>query len=476
MRSKDGLTRLRNGRMRQFGVMRLRHLIFIPFLLTCVIAMSMLRNPPLQSVRFLPDETPHHTPMAGWAVRAEDYGKDPRLDSSLLYVELTWAELEPRKNHFAFEELETTHHMRDVWEQGGQVILRISLDNPGENGHMDIPEWLYDLTGGDGQFYETEAGAGYAPNYTNFLLRERHAELIYALAERYDNHPGIAYIEVGSLGAHGSWTVESENGVNALPISTISRLYTGHYTLSFTQTPLLLSRPYKEAIVEEVGLYNIDLGDVAASWKYLYTLEDGGYDEQIDTNLYAMPDFWQKAPAGGHIASLEQLTTLLADEQVLGRLLRESHMSYAVLPETSSLSDEQLEKLNHLANEMGYHLWVRAAEWDAKIHRGYRLTVHLTLRNDGCAPLYGVYPATLALFDGKTQLTSTPTQMDVRAMLPGDNVSLVWLDIPYTLEPGTYALKFMLSDETNNFPGIPLTVQGELTDGWLTLGEVEIIP
>ena len=41
------------------------------------------------------------------------------------------------------------------------------MDVPGEEKHMDIPEWLYDKIEGQGTWYDMEYGKGFSPNYQN---------------------------------------------------------------------------------------------------------------------------------------------------------------------------------------------------------------------------------------------------------------------------------------------------------------------
>ena len=47
---------------------------------------------------------------------------------------------------------------------------------------MDIPRWLYEKTR-DGEFYDIEYGAGYAPDYENEYFMERHSLALQALAD-----------------------------------------------------------------------------------------------------------------------------------------------------------------------------------------------------------------------------------------------------------------------------------------------------
>ena len=63
-------------------------------------------------------------------------------------------------------------------------ILRFVMDLPGEKKHMDIPKWLYDLTGGDGKSYKVSYGRGYCPDYGNAELIAAHARAYFLRSDR----------------------------------------------------------------------------------------------------------------------------------------------------------------------------------------------------------------------------------------------------------------------------------------------------
>ena len=480
MRSKNGLIRLRETKLKQMGVGGYRSLKVITLLIARIILVGWLRTPETVSMSYQPGGEEHTYPMVGWAVRA-DAEEDERLDASLVYAEVTWADLEPEEGQFAFEEFEEKNRLEAWWSEGKRLILRFVTDSPGEAGHMDIPEWLYEALGGEGlagRFYETEAGSGFAPDYSNVILREAHRKVVLALAQRYNDHPGVAYIEIGSLGWNGEWTVQLElEGAEALPTSTISREYAWHYTSAFDHTLMLMRRPYKEAELMEVGLFNPALGDAERTWAYLDSILQGGYDEQIETDLLSMPDFYNLSPSGAHIPAEIDLSALLAEgRDDLISQMTESRLSYAVIEGgTLGLNEEEIEKLKEMQALIGYRLWVRSAEWDSGIRAGVRSKVLLRFRNDGVSPLHAGWPVELALFDGETLICRQRTQTDTSVLLPGDNEITTWIDIPAGVQPGEYQLKLAVIDPATGEPGVYLTM--DECDGetlWTELGSLTV--
>lgn len=482
MRSRDRLIRLRDTKLRHMGVARYRYLIAIPVLLALIVLVGILRAPQTTRTVFRPIEDSFSVPRAGWAVHADTRGQDERLDVSLVYAELTWAELESVQGEFDFESFEKKNDLDKWWAEGKQMIFRFIMDRPGKAGHMDIPEWLYEEMGGEGlagSFYETSAGAGFAPDYSNVFLREAHRQVILRIAERYDNHPGVAYVEIGSLGRGGEWTVElGEEGVNALPTSTISREYAWHYTSAFADMPMLMRRPYKETQLMEVGLYNPHLGDFEATWEYINWFSDGGYDEQIQTDLLAMPEFYNLSPSGAHIPAEIDLESLL-DEQAaeLERLISESHLNYVVIDQpTGSLSDQAVGRLKTMERQIGYRIWLRSAEWDSQLRAGMRSKAVLEFRNDGAALLHEQWPVALALFAGDKPVHVQVTDLNASMIVTGSSRMTCWIDIPYETGPGEYTLRLAILNPSDMQPAVRLR-QEECNEYtlWTELGEFRVI-
>lgn len=481
MHSRDHFNRLREKRLRPMGVSGYPALLSIPILLGLIILVGCLRAPKEAQAIFRPIEDGFVMPMAGWAVHADTWGTDDRLESSLVYAEATWAELEPEEGKFDFEGFEARNHLNEWWAEGRKLILRIVCDRPGEAGHKDIPDWLVEKMGGEilaGRYYEAESGSGFAPDYSIIGMRDAHRKLINALADRYDGHPGVAYIELGSLGQNGEWTVDpTETGLK-LPTSIISREYAWHYTSEFENTLMLMRRPYMEAQLLSVGLYNPELGDFEATWAYLDAIELGGYDRQIETDLIAMAGHSDKSPSGAHIPAEMDLDELIAESRSeLARQIAESRLSYAVIgQDTAELEDATIQSLREMDALLGYRIWLRSARWDCRLYAGVRSKVTLTFRNDGAAPMHAAWPVALALFEGEEMICSQVTEVDASMILPGDNEFTAWIDVPAMTDVDVYTLKLAVLDPDTGEPGLRLA-NGECDANtlWMELGELRVV-
>ena len=102
-------------------------------------------------------------------------------DAALRYLELTWREAEPEEGVYAWEAISEKYDFASLREQGIHLVLRFVCDVPGQETHLDIPDWLYAQTK-DGSWYDTDYGKGYSPNYANVVFRAAHHRVLYALS------------------------------------------------------------------------------------------------------------------------------------------------------------------------------------------------------------------------------------------------------------------------------------------------------
>ena len=93
-----------------------------------------------------PAEKPVTNPLKGWAPWNGNQRED--FDSTLAFVSVSWRELEPEQGVYAFDQMERAHQIDQLRRQGVRLVLRVVCDYPGEEPHLDIPDWLYQETGG----------------------------------------------------------------------------------------------------------------------------------------------------------------------------------------------------------------------------------------------------------------------------------------------------------------------------------------
>ncbi|HOK68254.1 MAG TPA: hypothetical protein PKV51_01885 [Bacillota bacterium] len=152
-------------------------------------------------------------PMTGFAPIAENTKVAEKY--SLVYVDVTWRELEPEEGVFAFEEIDRSNHLERWRADGKRVVFRFVLDKPGSEAHMDIPDWLYEKTGGAGYAYDHEYGKGFSPDYTHPDVIEGHAKAIRALGAYYGKDVFFCLYRARQSGALGRMACKIRRGRSA---------------------------------------------------------------------------------------------------------------------------------------------------------------------------------------------------------------------------------------------------------------------
>ena len=193
-------------------------------------------------------------PLMGYAPSA--WHDQVSEDISLLYMDITWAELEPEEGVYDWNAIEEENQTKRWKEEGKHLILRFVCDIPGDEKHMDIPQWLYEKTGEDGTWYDGEYGKGYSPDYNNKIFIEEHEMAVKALGEHFGKDGLISYIELGSLGHWGEWHVNYSEGITRIPKESVRNQYVLPWLEAFPGTPMLMRRPFHIAEDYGMGLYN----------------------------------------------------------------------------------------------------------------------------------------------------------------------------------------------------------------------------
>ena len=411
-------------------------------------------------------------PLMGYAPSA--WHEEVSEDISLLYMDITWAELEPEEGVYDWNAIEEENQTKRWREEGKHLILRFVCDIPGDGKHMDIPQWLYEKTGEDGTWYDGEYGKGYSPDYNNEIFIEEHEKAVKALGEHFGKDELISYIELGSLGHWGEWHVNYSEGITRIPKEAVRNQYVMPWLEVFPGTAMLMRRPFRIAEDYGMGLYNDMAGYQESTQEWLTWIEKGGDYGQAEEEdaLKAMPDFWKTAPSGGEFtssASMEQMLVTDLDRTV--ELIRKSHTTFLGPKYADVQYKEEYEKV--LSN-MGYRLWISEAVWK---NEGQRDCLRLTWNNDGVAPFYQNWPVYLYLEDPSGKLAEkAAVNMLLSSVLPETQLITKTVfetkDVPALLENG-YTLAVGIEDPMTEKPGVRLAMDCIYQDGKNVLWKIE---
>ncbi len=328
-------------------------------------------------------------PLMGYAPNA-DY-VEAVGDNTLVYVDVTWRELEPEQGKYDFTAISEENHLERWRSEGKHVVFRFMCDVPSDEEHMDIPDWLYELTG-DGAFYDMEYGKGYSPDYSNETLIACHKKAIQALGEAYGQDTFFCYIELGSVGHWGEWHVKYDEGIKRIPSEEICMQYITPYLKAFPNAKLLMRRPFSAVSAYGLGVYNDMAGEPEATAAWLSWIADGGTYEEAESTLLlqACPNVWEKAPVGGEFTSSIPMEEILAGEQERTlSLLEQSHMTF-IGPMCPIACKEELkypEETRTVLSRLGYCYDIPNAKLRYNALAKHA-SITFALENSGVAPMY----------------------------------------------------------------------------------------
>lgn len=385
-----------------------------------------------QTVNYQESDRELDNPLTGYAPSAEDI--EECEDSRLVYIGLTWKMWEPEPGQYRIKDIEEYFHINRWKREGKHAVLRFMSDVPGEEEHMDIPDWLYKETG-NGNYYDTEYGKGYSPDYADPYLIQRHQMAIEALAEYCNKDDFVAYVELGSLGHWGEWHTNTDEGVLKLPDAEICWEYVLHYSDTFHNARLLMRRNYVMASEGGMGLYNDMTGQKDATEEWMKWIQDGGSFETAGKPLQYQPvtDFWKKAPCGGEFTSQYSMKELLTERlNDTLNLIRETHMTFLgpKCPE-GDLKDSTAAK--EIERELGYRYYISQMSTRYSFGTG-QLEVRMTWNNGGLAPLYWDWPVTMYIYDKNDELKYWKTlDLMLSDLYPGKKIEIE-TSIPFTEE------------------------------------------
>lgn len=440
-------------------------------------------------------------PLIGYMQNAER--SKTYTETSLVYIDLTWRELEPERGQFNWDAVAEANHLSRWRAEGKHAVLRFVCDLPGKEAHRDIPDWLYAETG-DGMDYDIDYGRGYCPNYANAVFREEHHRALREIGRYFSENWGafVAYVEFGSLGHWGEWHVKYAEGLPYLPNAAIRREYVEDYVEAFPNARLLSRRSFQE-MPAGTGIYNDVTGNVPETERLLRELSEGADfgSAQEEDAIRPLPDIWNRAPVGGeYTSSLSMENMLNRDFRSTLKLIEASHPSFLgpKIPDMRGAAEDDDRKLSETAlwnarkiqSMLGYRYRVAeisisdAATEDGVWTTMYKLLtgqmgsreeykcVRVTLRNDGLAPMYFDWPVKLYLVkDGdRTPCSAYPLGGLQLTKIPGDSEASAEVLIPAAeLEAENTQLYIGIEDPESGKPSVQLAMDVPMLDGMYLL-------
>ena len=401
---------------------------------------------------------PLDNPLKGYCVYT-NAGKIHR-PYSMVFLYVPWKKLEPVEGRYAFEEWE-----REAWGHkaatGKHVVLRVYADYPKKPSAM--PEWLLQK-GVSLKAYKSHGG-GLSPDYDHPAMIPALERLIAAMGKRYNNHPRVAFIQLGLLGFWGEWHTYPRDELFAS--EKTRRRVLEAYRKAFPHKQLMAR--YADGLPGEypaMGFHD-DMfpedTDNGKDWSFLERLRRA---KRIDS--------WKTTIIGGEMAPDAAKKWLGRKWNVTLEMAKRSHFTW-VGPYGPALErktpKEFVERSDELVRLLGYQYRLTEIRHPAKVGTGRPCEVSLRGANEGVAPFYYPWPVKLAWLDASGQVVASATlKDDIRKWLPG--AFAVEAEVASPEKPGAYRLALGIEDPWTRKPAIRFANDLPVTRGWTILGEV----
>lgn len=410
-------------------------------------------------VRPQPKAGPLDNPLKGWC----PYTNAGKIHQpySMVFQYISWRELEPFENDYRFDAWEKSWD--DQAGAGKHVIFRVFVDYPTKPS--GLPDWL--RKAGVKETPYQEHGGGLSPDYNDPKMIAGLERLIAALGKHFNNHPRIAFIQIGLLGFWGEWHTYPQDKLYASPDT--ERRIVEAYRKAFPDKCLMVRYARDFAGKQDWIGFHDDMfpqdTDNGKDWSFLAGLRR---EKRMEN--------WKVAVVGGEMVPGEAERWLGADYETTQTMLERSHFSW-VGPYCPALKKGQDEKYRErseaLIRQMGYEFQITEVAHPKQIKAGDSAPIALKGKNIGVAPFYYPWLVEWALLDEAGKPIKTfPTKWDVRKWQPGEFAEQT--TISPDLPPGNYRLAMGIRDPWTNRPAIGFASDLPVVSGWTIVSEIEV--
>lgn len=389
-------------------------------------------------------------PLVGYApdIRSTDTGK-----TSLLFLSLTWRDLEPEEGRFVFADWERRLDFSGLRRRGQRLVFRLVLDYPAFKGSPALPDWLLERV--PARPYRSPFGQGLAPDYGHAELAGVYRRLVLALGQAWGQDGLLAYVELGGLGHWGEWHQIASLG--PLPQGDFAQyFYVDPWFQAFRFCRICLRRSFAWlASDRSYNFYHDELGDLAQTQVWLDELVEGGesFDE---AQLRGLGESGLERVCGGEWSSKCLWAPLSPSLLVQMGRLGLSFLGPA-LP-------QNVETASVLEAWIGYQLWLPQVKGVSSL---LGTCLGLLWENQGVAAFPFDWPVYLAWETWRGERGRSCLRVRLSQVGPGQRIwSFAWLPRPLL----TYkSLSLSVEDPLAQKPLFIFSQKAEKSDGSLIL-------
>lgn len=420
-------------------------------------------------------------PGAGWQTFhsfATDAGNRDGPPSGNAYFRFYWRELEPAEGRIDFDKLDEL--LVRARAAGQTFSFRVMCAGSGQP--IDVPPWLKDK-GARGYDYTSGVKNAWVPDFHDPIFKAAHERLIRELGKRYNGHPDLEHVDIGSVGLWGEWhmsgTKRLDNGQEvALPPTKTRRAIIDAWRAAFDRTPTLMLIGDIDGLAHATRAGSGwradclgDMGGFSKNWNHMRDL----YPKHIAAA--GAGDVWKRAPVAFESCwDMRKWVREDWDVRAIFDVALDTYHASFINNKSAPIPDGARPEVDRLLRRLGYRLVLRHLEHPAAAVPGGPLRLSMRWDNVGVAPPYRDDRIAVRLRPagptGETSVLETTTS--VRGWLPGATEAAADLMLPKELKPGRYGVSIGLVRAGTTEPAVRLAIAGRDDDGWYPLSHIDV--
>jgi hypothetical protein len=452
-----------------------------------------------QPVVVNPEETDQilANPGMGWQTfhrtRSQDKNLPSWIPSTVHYARWGWRELEPQPGEIDDTFLDGV--LQETRKAGQTLAFRVMCCStyPRQPYH---PKWLTDI---GGKIVTTRYGSGpelEVPVLDDPQTLAAHLDFIGRLGNRYDGHPDIEHIDLGTVGWWGEWHMSQSTNA-PMPTIETQRKIVDAYLAAFKKTPLVMLIGGGEMLK-----YAVENG---AGWRADCLGDMGGFSKTWCHMRMAYPkmlpaadagDAWKTAPVAWETCwDMRKWVDEGWSLRFIFNYALALHGSFinnksASLPEGENVRPE----VERFLRRLGYRLVLKELSHPPTTQPGNEIQLAMKWQNMGSAPCYKPYRVAYRLshdqgrerilvgsvsvnkwLPGSIELFTEEFFQEPADLPPGEVHDVVdTIRLPDDLLPGSYALSLAVVGQADTKPVVQLGIKGRSEDGWYPLSRLRI--
>jgi hypothetical protein len=415
---------------------------------------------PIEKKDFWNDDGPTSYSADPPSLKNEDFP-----DASVAYLRWYWYAIEPEEGRYRWDIIDRA--LETAKRRGQQLHIRVM-----PHDHLaNLPAWYVQK----GRVFRCKLKSADCvfPDYDDPLFRSATEKLVSALGARYDGHPGMAFVDIGTLGFWGEWHLEGTAREKHLFYTDVEHWpwAVDIYFQSFKKTPLIgligCVPALRHATAHGAGWRADCWGDFSQMRHmrvvYPRNITQAGVHDAWRRGAVLMETCWTYK----HWHEKSWPVDYFHDEAARWHTSLINAKS-SVIPKDWQPAVAEFQK------RIGYRFVLRSVERPAQAHPGapFRLT-HWWV-NRGVAPCYHEYRIAARL-EGAGRDIIIELPHDLRTWMPGEDRYLMDdVALPSDAPSGKYRLSLGIVRRGEKKPFVKMANEGRTKEGWMEMGEIDI--